>query len=469
MAVKVEGKSSGWTGPVNEYVKNKGSVGQKKIVFVGASYKFVHRVLRDMMLVGGFNDCHLVVHDIDEVPMKIVGDLLERMARQKETNIKVSRTLDRREALKGADAVILSITIGGKETDYRSFEVCAKYGIPVGIGDTMGPAALARNLRTVPFVVQLVKEMEELCPEGVLLNFTNPMSVLTGAAARHSSILTYGLCHSADEMYRYFAQLFACKKDDVELELGGVNHQAFVTKLKVKGVDRTREILDASIASNVKLEDSLLGHKEDVNLQQEICRLLGVWPSTGADHLAEFYQYFYTPRRLESLKFHAIKTIQPGRQPFGRTPCPQIIEDWAHGPEAVGDLHLLTEEHAHELMWSIFSGEPFTRVLNVLNSGEFVRGIPRTACVEVVTTTQGKKFSAVPLTLPVAAHSLVQRWCAIHDLTIKAALECDRDAARQALFLDAHTQDMYDIDPMLEDFLKALEPWLPRGWYKRQS
>ena len=466
MADKIQGKSSGWTGPVNEYVKNSGSVGRKKIVFVGASYKFVHRVLRDMMLVGGFNDCHLVVHDIDEVPMKIVGDLLERMARQKETNIKVTRTLDRREALKGADAVILSITIGGKETDFRSFEVCAKYGVPVGIGDTLGPAALARNLRTVPFVVQMVKEMEELCPNAVLLNFTNPMSVLTGAAARHSSIVTYGLCHSADELYRYFAQMFDCKKNEVDLVLGGVNHQSFVTSLKIKGVDRTKDILEKSKASTLKIEDSLVGRSDEVTLQQDVCKLLGAWPSTGADHLAEFYQYFFTPRRIDTLGFHALKKLQPGRQAFGRTPCPQIIEDWAHGPEGVGDLHLLTEEHAHELMWSIFSNEPFTRVLNVINSGGFVKDLPKTACVEVVTTTQGKKFTAEPMALPVAAHSLVERWCAIHDLTITAALKCDRDAARQALFLDAHTLDMYDIEPMLEDFLKALEPWMPRGWYK---
>jgi alpha-galactosidase len=466
MPVKIEGKSSGWTGAAEEYTENKGTVGRKKIAFIGASYKFVHRVLRDMMLVGGFNDCHLVVHDVDEVPLKIVSDFLERMARQRETNIKVSRTLDRSEALKGADAVVLSITIGGRETDFRSFEVCAKYGVPVGIGDTLGPAALARNLRTVPFVVKLVKEMEELCPEAVLLNFTNPMSVLTCAAARYSRIPTFGLCHSADELYRYFATVFGCKKSEVWMEVGGVNHQAFVTKLKIKGEDRTKDILKATQSSDAELHDSLLGTKENVTLQQDIYTILGVWPSTGDDHLAEFYQYFYTPRRMEQFHFHATKKLMPGREPFGRTPCPQIIHDWAYGPEKIGDLHLLTSEHAHELMWSIFSGEPFTRVLNVLNTGEYIRGLPKDVCVEALLTTTGRKISGTPMTLPPAAHSLVQRWTTIHDLTIKAAMECDRDAAKQALFLDAHTLDMYDIEPMLNDFLAVLKPWMPEKWYR---
>ena len=101
-----------------EYTKNKGTVGQKKITFVGASYKFVHKVLRDMLLAGGFNDVHLVVHDLVAEPMNIVADLLERIARQTKSNVKVSRTLDRREALKGADAVVLSITTGGREAGY---------------------------------------------------------------------------------------------------------------------------------------------------------------------------------------------------------------------------------------------------------------------------------------------------------------------------------------------------------------
>ena len=159
-----------------------------------------------------------------------------------------------------------------------------------------------------------------------------------------------------------------------------------------------------------------------------------------------------------------LKKVIPGRQPFGRTPCPEIIDYWAYGPEPVGDLHLLTEEHAHELLWSYFTGEEYTRVLNILNTGECIRNLPPEACVEVVATVAGRKVSAEPVELPGAANSLVSRWVTIHDLSIRAALDCDRDAARQALFLDAHVTDLYDIESMLEDFIAALEEWLPEGW-----
>ncbi len=470
MSDKIVGKTAAAPGEESQpYKKNEGSAGNKRIVFIGASYLFVHKVLRDMCLVGGFEDVELVVHDLDEVPMNIVADLLERIARQQDTNIKVHRTLDRAEALKGADAAVLSITTGGREADQRSWEVCSKYGIPVAVGDTMGPAALARNLREVPIVVEIVRDMERYCPEAVMLNFTNPMSAITGAMARETSITAWGLCHSADSLFKLFADTFGVEKTDIDMEVGGVNHQAFVTKLIVKGEDRTKDILQATIDADTKFEDVLLeSHKEDVDLQQAIFRMLGAWPSTGHTHLAEFYEYFMTERRIEELGGPSCLRGQviPGRERFGRKKCPDIIHEWTYGEEPVGDLHLLTTEHSHELLWSCFTGEPYTRVLNILNEGEYIKNLPRTACVEALVTVEGRKVTGRQIELPTAVHSIVERWCAIHDLSIRAALECDRDLARQALFLDPHVADCFDIEPMLEDMLKALDEWMPRGWFK---
>lgn len=464
---KTSGKAdSGWVGPVETYKKNKGTAGRKKVVFIGASYQFVHKVLRDMLLVGGFGDCHVVVHDIAPEPIKLVGDLLERMVKQAKARITVSRTLDRAEALKGADVAILSITTGGTEADFRSFEVCAKYGIPVGVGDTMGPAALARCLRSVPIVVEMVRDMEKYCPKALMLNFTNPMSAITGAMARYSSIPSWGLCHSADSLYQYFSEVFAVKKKDVDMEVGGVNHQAFVTRLLIKGKDRTKEILEATQKSHAKFKDTILTTvEENVELQQDVCRILGAWPSCGDTHLAEFYKYFFTPRRIGKLQ-HDLHAIIPARQSFGPKKCPQIVQDWAYGPGGVGDMHLITGEHAHELMWSYFTGEPFTRMLNLLNTQGYITGLPKDACVEAKVTVAGRKVTGKPTTLPPAVQALVFNWTTIHDLSIKAAMEIDRDAARQALFLDPHVTDMYDIAPMLEDMLLALKPWLSAKWFK---
>ena len=466
MSEEVVGKSAGWVGPRQEYEKNEGSAGRKRIVFIGASYKFVHKVLRDMLLVGGFDECELVVHDIDETPMNLVADLLEKIIAQQKSGIKVSRTLSREEALQGAEAVILSITTGGREADFRSFEVCAKYGIPVGVGDTLGPPALARNLREIPVVVQIAKDVERIAPEAVVLNFTNPMSCITGAMARATSLPVWGLCHSADELFNYFARVFGVRKSEVAMELGGVNHQSFVTKLVIKGEDRTKEILAATLASEAKLEDNLLETRvEEVRLQQDVFRMVGAWPSTGETHLAEFYEYFLTPRRREQLGLHA-KRIRPGRERLGRTEPPEIIREWTYGKEPVGDLGLMTTEHAHELLWSYFTGEPYTRALNLLNRGEYLKGIPKEACVEVMVTVAGKQVTGEQIELPTAVHSLVHRWAAIHELSIRAAMDCDREAARQALFLDPHVSDMYDIEPMLEDLISTSAPWLLAKWFE---
>jgi len=463
------GLSSGWKGPVNEYTRNKGSVGKKRIVFIGASYGFAHRVFRDLILVGGFNDAQVVVHDIDEVPLKLVADLIERIARQQKTNVRVFRTLDRKEALARADAVILSITTGGRESDFRSFEVCDKYGIPVGIGDTMGPAALARNLREIPVAMGIVRDMARICPRAVLLNFTNPMSCITGAMARAYPGPVWGLCHSADGLAEYFAGIFKVKKSRVDMQIAGVNHQSFVTRLRIAGKDCTAEILKRS-AGKGAIEDRLLSTSESVDLQRDLYRLLGLWPSCGGSHLAEFYRFFFTPRRLVSLGLDShLRRVIPGRKPFGRTPCPEIIQQWAYGPQKVGDLHRLTEEHAHELLWSYFTGQPFTRALNVLNTRDYIRNLPRNACVEITATVAGRKVTSEPVTLPPAIHATVLNWTTIHDLSIAAALNHDRDAARQALFLDPHVGDMYDIAPLLEDMLAALKEWLPGTWFAKRA
>ncbi|HYE08283.1 MAG TPA: hypothetical protein VEL07_22405 [Planctomycetota bacterium] len=441
------------------------SIGAKRIVFIGASYKFVHRVVRDMIIVGGFQDSRIVLLDIDPVPLKLIGDLVERIARVQKTNIVVERTADREQALKGADCVVLSITVGGIESDFRSFEVCNKWGIEVGVGDTLGPAALARNLRTLPLVVTIMEDMERLCPDAIFLNFTNPMSCVTGVAARRRSLPTYGLCHSADELMNFFSRLFGATLADVDMEVAGVNHQSFVTKLVIKGVDRTAEIGAKAMHSDEKLHDELIGVSHDIAYQREMFAMLGVWPSTGADHLAEFYPFFFIPERITEPSLHARKRLIPGRAPFGRSEAPQILKDWAYGDAGPGDLDRMTEEHAHELMWSYFTGEPYTRSLNMLNDGA-IAGLPDDACVEVMAEVVGRKVTARSTVLPTAALSWVQRWAAIHDLTIAAALNCDRDAARQALMLDPHVRDMRVITPLLEDFLGALKQWMPKGWYK---
>jgi alpha-galactosidase len=386
------------------------------------------------------------------------------MITQKKSRITLDGTLDLKEALKGADVAVLSITTGGSESDFRSVEVCAKYGIPVGIGDTLGPTAFARCLRSIPIVVDIVRKMENICPNALMLNFTNPMSAITGAMARYSSIPCWGLCHSADALFQYFADVFGVKKPQIGLEIGGVNHQSFVTKVTVKGVDRTADILKTVKQSGATLKDTILTVRhESTDLQQDVFKILGAWPSCGDTHLAEFYRFFFTPRHIS--KF-GMQRVIPGRKPFGLRGQPQIIKDWAYGPRPVGDLQHLTGEHAHELMWSFLTGESFTRVLNLLNDKQYIANLPKDACVEALVTVKGRKVTGKTMTLPPATHAMVADWSTIHDLSIKAAMNCDRQAAMQALFLDPHVKDMYDIEPMLEDMLNATREWLPEKWFK---
>ena len=464
MALASDGKMY----PVEEVVRNKGTVGQARVVFVGTSYKFVHKVVRDMLLVGGFDECEVVLLDLADQPLRIVGDLLEKMIAQSGAHMRVIRTKDRKTALKGADVVLLSITVGGLEADERAAEVCAKHGYYVTVGDTMGPAALARNLRTLPVVLDIARDMEKYCPKATLLNFTNPMSCISGTINRFSGIRTMGLCHSAEDLLTFFARVYKTTPDAIEMTVGGVNHMSFVTSLVVKGKERIHTIVQDAEKSGEKLEDTLLGKTEKMNIQQDLYDMLGAFPSTGDEHAAEFYKYFLTKKYVKEMGLH-VKKIQKkrGALPSVSRKPPEILLKWAYGDGPVEDMDFMTTEHAHELMWAVMKGTPTTRVVNILNDG-YIAGLPKTACVEVMVTVTKTGYKGEELVLPTACTALLSQWTAIHELTIKASLEGDREAARQALFLDPFVRDMYEIDPMLDDFISALGKWLPK-WKKRKK
>jgi len=447
-----------------EYIpfeKNEGSVGKRRIVFIGASYKFCHKVVRDMLLVGGFDECEIVLLDLYKKPLKIVGDLVEKMIAQAGSSMTVKRTTDRAEALKGADICLLSITVGGVEADMRAAEVCAGYGIPVAVGDTLGPAALARNLRHLPVVLEIARDMERICPRAVLINFTNPLSCVTGVVLRETSVRAYGLCHSVEDLSTWFGRLYGCAGRDIEMASGGVNHMSFITSIKVRGREKIDSVLDDTASSEAGIVDSLLGRVETAEVQREIYKVLGAWPSTGGEHAAEFFPEFLEKKRREELGLHVKKTRR-NRKPFKPTrEPPEIIMKWAYGDGPVEDMEMLTTEFAHELMWAVMKGDPDRRVVNVLNKGA-IAGLPADACVEIWATITKKGERREKITLPPACTALLQQWTTIHELTYRAALEGDRQAAREALALDPHVRDMRDIDPMLDDFTKRLGRWMPK-------
>ncbi|MHC4714091.1 MAG: family 4 glycosyl hydrolase [Planctomycetota bacterium] len=447
-----------------EYIpfdKSKGTVGKKRIVFIGASYKFCHKVVRDMLLVGGFDDCEVVLLDLYKRPLEVVGDLIEKMIAQAGSRMKVSRTTDRAKALKRADICLLSITVGGVEADVRAAEVCGKYGIPVAVGDTLGPAALARNLRTLPVVLEIARDMERICPEAVLINFTNPLSCVTGVVLRETSVRTYGLCHSVEDLSTYFGKLYGCAGRDIEMTSGGVNHMSFITSVEVRGRERLSKLYEDTAGSGAGIVDSLLGRVETAEVQREIHRILGVWPSTGGEHAAEFFPEFLKGERRRALGLH-VKKVRKGRKPFKPTKePPAVILKWAYGDGPVEDMNMLTTEFAHELMWAVIKGDPNLRVVNVLNKGA-IAGIAADACVEIWATITKKGERRERVQLPPACTALLSTWTTIHELSYRAALEGDRDAARAALLLDPHVADMGDIDGLFDDMVRRLGRWMPR-------
>jgi alpha-galactosidase/6-phospho-beta-glucosidase family protein len=262
-----------------------------------------------------------------------------------------------------------------------------------------------------------------------------------------------------EDLSTYFGRLYGCASRDITMTSAGVNHMSFLTSVKVRGREKLGKLYDDVAKSSAGITDSLLGREESPEVQREIYRALGVWASTGGEHAAEFFPEFLLPENRKRLGLH-VKQIKKGRKPFKPTKTPPaVITKWAYGDGPVEDMNMLTTEFAHELIWAVIKGDPNRRVVNTLNKGA-IAGVADDACVEIWATITKKGERRERVELPAACRALLQQWTTIHELSYRAAIDGDWQAARGALALDPHVRDMNIIDDMLGDFVKRLGRWM---------
>jgi len=220
----------------------------KKFVFIGASYKFNHRVIRDFLLTQRFNGSTFTIVDIDKTPLKLLSDLGRRMAKQAGQEIHVSGTVDMEEALHGADFVFPTFSVGGDAAWKKDAGIAYKYGIVNPSAHTVGPPGVIRSLRQVPLAVDIAQQLHRYSPRGRIINFTNPLSVITAAMARHSGVNgIVGVCHAIVGARDFLAKLFKVEPSRLEIVSAGVNHLTWVLQILVDGHDQTNR-LDALLA-----------------------------------------------------------------------------------------------------------------------------------------------------------------------------------------------------------------------------
>jgi alpha-galactosidase len=430
-----------------------------KIAFIGAgSTQFTQTLVGDILGFPALRDATLALMDIDAERLDTAEAVAGRIAERVGAGPVIEATLDRRAALDGADYVVTSFQVGGyRPATVVDFEVPKRFGLRQTIGDTLGIGGIMRGLRTIPVLLDVCRDMEELCPDALLLNYVNPMAMLCWAAAEASSIRTVGLCHSVQHTAGELAADLGIPAAELDHHVAGINHLAFFLRLERAGEDlypALRRIVDE-------------GRVPEHNLvRYELLRHFGYFVTESSEHLAEYVPWFIKRARPELIERFNIPLDEYPRR------CERYLAEWEtlrNGLDAdpTPDVEA-SVEYGADIVNACETGEPFTFNANLPNAydgGLLIDNLPADCCVEVPCVASSRGIEPQPVgPLPRRLAGLIQTNVNVQGLTVEAALTGRRDAVHHAAMLDPHTAAELSLDEiaqLVEALLEAHGDWIP--------
>ncbi len=434
-----------------------------RITFVGAgSLGFTRGLVRDMLTFPLLKDSTLVLMDINKERLEFARRAVQSIVDRGQYPAKVIATMDRREALKGADAVLCTILSGGVDVWQHDILIPKKYGIDTNVGDTRSVSGVFRALRTIPVMVSIVKDMEKLCPNAILLNYTNPMAMLCRAMQRTSFIKITGLCHSVQGTASMLAKWIGAKDEEITYVCAGINHQAWYTEFKRNGKDAYPAIHKA-ITTSKKIY-------EHEKVRNEMYLHLDYYVTESSGHNSEYNWWFR--KRPDLIKKYCTggDGWNPGEYAYiltcyrdaARTWKKQVKEWFAKG--APLDLER-GHEYAASIVNAYMGGEMFKFNGNVPNDG-LIDNLPRECCVEVPVVADKRGFNSIHVgALPPQCVALNQVSVSVEEMAVEAALTGDPRMVFHAVAYDplsAAVLSLAEIKKMVNEMLKKNKAYLPQ-------
>lgn len=441
-----------------------------KITFMGAgSTIFAKNVLGDTMLTPALQDSHIALYDIDGIRLKESKMMLDNLnANINEGRARITAHLgvrQRRTALKGADYVVNAIQVGGYEPGtVIDFEIPRKYGLRQTIADTLGIGGIFRALRTIPVMLDFARDMEAVCPNAWFLNYTNPMSMVTGAMLHGSAVRSVGLCHSVQGCARGLLMQvgMADKVKKLQWKVAGINHQGWLLEVTDGGKDLYPEIKKR--AENMNREGRKKDGKKHHNMVRfEIMRQFGYYVTESSEHTAEYVPWF--------IKSQCPELIEEFNIPLDEYPrrCVAQIEGWKKRRDELVSNAKLTHKRTHEygsyIMEAIETDVPYRIGGNVLNTG-LITNLPSKATVEVACMVDRNGVQGCWVgDLPEQLAALNRTNINVQLLTIEAALTRKKDCIYHAAFMDPHTAAELTLDQirsLCDDLIEAHGDMMPK-------
>lgn len=399
-----------------------------KIAIIGAGSHFGGKLSKDILSLAPLKDAEIALCDINEERLRGVVDYVQGVIERHRLPAKVSGSTDRRTALKSADFVTTSVSVGGPA--YAAYpanievNIPAKYGVEQSVADTIGVGGVFRFLRTAPVQLAVCRDMEELCPDALLLNYTNPMCMLTWLHSEGSSIANVGLCHSVQNTISELSRYLDIPEPEVRFLCAGINHQAWYLKLERNGVD-----LYPALRAHLGNPDAVAKDR----IRYELFRHFGYFVTESSTHCSEYHPYFRrTPELMAQYRLNK-------RVVSDETPKPHV---W-HDDE--GELKP-SNEYAAMIMQAMVTNEPYKFNGNVMNTG-LIDNLQSGCCVEVPCLVDAAGVQPTHVgKLPAQLAALNQSNIAVQELAVRAVLDLDRDAAFHACAMDPLTRAACSLD-----------------------
>lgn len=434
-----------------------------KIAFIGAgSTIFARNVLGDCMCAPALCDAEIALYDIDAGRLedsRIILDAINKSINQERARIKTYLGVgERKKALSAADFVVNAIQVGGySPCTITDFEIPKKYDLRQTIADTLGIGGIMRALRTIPVLEEIAAEMEEVCPDALFLNYTNPMAILTGYMQRYTNVRTVGLCHSVQVCSEKLLKGLGMEdKLEGRTELiAGINHMAWLLELRDKeGNDLYPEVRRRALLKNQT-------EKHNDMVRYEYIHRFGYYCTESSEHNAEYNPFFIKARYHEMIDAFQIPLDEYPRR------CIAQIRGWDEEKANILNnktvMHTRSREYASYIMEAIVTNKPYKIGGNVLNCG-LIENLPRDACVEVPCLVDASGISPCHVgRLPVQLAAMNMTNINPQLLTIEAARTRKKETIYQAAMLDPHTAAELNIDDicaMVDELITAHGPYM---------
>ena len=436
-----------------------------KITFMGAgSTVFARNVIGDCLCSEVLKNSEFAIYDIDPKRLKESESILRAINKGKGNPAVITPYCgveNRKAALKDADFVVNAIQVGGYDPcTITDFEITKKYGLRQTIADTLRIGGIMRTLRTIPVLEGFARDMEEVCPDTLFLNYTNPMAMLSGYMQRYTGVKTVGLCHSVQVCSKYLLEMLGMKdKLEGRKELiAGINHMAWLLEIKDKdGNDLYPEIKKRAL-------DKLENDRESKDLvRYDYIRRLGYYCTESSEHNSEYNMFYIKSKYPELIDRYNIPLDEYPRR------CIKQINDWTAQYAELADKdvieHERSREYASHIMEAVVTGTPYQIGGNVLNKNFLIENLPEDACVEVPCLVNGRGVTPCSVgKLPPQLAAMNMTNINVQLLTIDAAVTKKKERIYQAAMLDPHTASELDIDTivkMVDELIAQHGSWLP--------